>query len=99
MASIRKRGNSYQITVSNGYDITGKKILETATWTPDPGMKKRELELALNAFAVDFEREVKSGKNVKGGRMTLQEISRPYLKDMAPPNSSPNDLCRLQKTS
>ena len=62
MASIRKRGNSYQITVSNGYDITGKKILETATWTPDPGMKKRELELALNAFAVDFERDVKSGK-------------------------------------
>lgn len=85
MASIRKRGNSYQITVSNGYDITGKKILETATWTPDPGMKKRELELALNAFAVDFERDVKSGKNVKGGRMTLQEFSRPYLKDMTPP--------------
>lgn len=85
MASITKRGNGYRITVSNGYDICGKKIVETATWVPEPGMKKREMELALNAFAVDFEREVRSGKNIKGARMTLLELSRAYLKDMTPP--------------
>lgn len=85
MASITKRGNGYRITVSNGYDIYGKKIVETATWVPEPGMKKREMELALNAFAVDFEREVRSGKNIKGARMTLLELSRAYLKDMTPP--------------
>ena len=36
MASIRERNGSYQITVSCGYDINGKKILETTTFTPDP---------------------------------------------------------------
>lgn len=35
MASIRKRGNSYQITISNGRDNTGKQVLETATLKPD----------------------------------------------------------------
>ena len=33
MASIRKRGKSYQITVSNGRDIHDKQILETGKGT------------------------------------------------------------------
>ena len=33
MASIQKRGNSYQITVSKEYDIAGKKLLETTFYT------------------------------------------------------------------
>ena len=40
MASIQKRGKGYRIIVSNGYDINGVKITETATWIPEPGMKK-----------------------------------------------------------
>lgn len=85
MASIQKRGNSYRISVSNGYTSSGKKIVETATWVPEPGMKPKEIEKALNAFIVDFERDVKSGKNIKGTRMTLKELSKSYLEDMKPP--------------
>lgn len=85
MASIRKRGDSYQITVSNGRRSDGSQIIETDTYTPEPGMTKRQIEKALNEFVVDFERDVKAGKNVKGERMTLQDLSVPYLKDMAPP--------------
>lgn len=75
MASIKKRGNSYQITVSNGYDITGKKIIETATYTPEPGMTKREIEITVNGFAADFERSVKSGKSIKGQRCLLADLA------------------------
>ena len=32
MASIRKRGDSWQITVSNGYDSNGKKLLKPKLW-------------------------------------------------------------------
>lgn len=85
MASIRKRGHSYQITVSNGRRSDGTQIIETDTYTPEPGMTKRQIEKALNEFVVDFERDVKAGKNIKGERMTLQALSEPYLKDMAPP--------------
>lgn len=85
MASIKKRKNSYQITVSNGYDITGKKLIQTATYTPVPGMSKKEIEIAVNGFASDFERSVKSGKNIKGSRFSLADLAAIYIKDMQPP--------------
>lgn len=85
MASIRKRGNSYQVIVSMGYDANGTKITETDTFTPEPGMKKKELETALAGFAADFERKVKAGKNVKGERMTLAALAEMYMADMKPP--------------
>lgn len=37
MASIRKRGNSYQIRASAGYDINGKQITKTKTFRPPAG--------------------------------------------------------------
>ena len=85
MASIRKRGDSYQVTVSNGRRADGTQIIETNTYTPEPGMTKKQIEKKLNEFVVDFERDVKAGKNVKGERMTLQQLSELFLKDMAPP--------------
>ena len=75
MASIRKRGNSYQITVSVGRDIYGKKLVETATFAPDPGMGKLEEKQALNQFVAYFEKRVKSGANIKAERMTLRDLS------------------------
>lgn len=35
MASIRKRGDSYLVVVSAGYDIHGKKISYSETFVPD----------------------------------------------------------------
>ena len=47
MASIRNRKNSYQITVSNGRDASGKQIIETATFTPDPAKTEKQNQKAL----------------------------------------------------
>ena len=38
MASIERRGSSYRITVSAGYDIYGNQIRKRETWTPPAGM-------------------------------------------------------------
>lgn len=83
MASIRKRGKSYQITVSNGRDIHDKQILETATWTPDPNKTEKQNQKALERFAIDFEDKVKSGKYLKGEKMTYQEYSALWLSEYA----------------
>ena len=48
MASIRKRGDSYQVTVSNGRRADGTQIIETNTYTPEPGMTKKQIEKKLN---------------------------------------------------
>jgi len=84
MANIRKRGNSYQVTVSNGRDSSGKQIIETATFTPEPGLTERKVQTALNEFVVDFERAVRSGQNVKGERMTLKQLAERFIEDSEP---------------
>ena len=81
MASIRKRGRGYQITVSNGRDIHDKQILETTTWVPDPD--KTENQKALDAFAIDFERKVKSGMFLQGEKITFLEFSERWMHDYA----------------
>ena len=68
MASIRKRGKSYQITVSNGRDIHDKQILESTTWTPDPNKTDKQNQRALERFAMDFEDRVRNGKYLDGER-------------------------------
>ena len=62
MASIQERNGKYQIKVSNGRDLNGKQIIETATFTPDPNKTKKQNEKALQKFALDFEETVKTGE-------------------------------------
>lgn len=63
MANIRRRGNSFQITVSLGYDSEMKKISERTTFKPDlyteKGNKKSDRTLLKEAenFAREFERD------------------------------------------
>ena len=75
MASIRKRNGSYQITVSCGYDIRGKKLLETTTFTPDPCLTPKKQEKAVQDFAMEFEAKVRNGILLSGRKITLQEYA------------------------
>ena len=42
MATIRKRGNSYQIRVSCGYNTNGNQVERSMTWKPDAKMTPRQ---------------------------------------------------------
>lgn len=95
MASIRKRGASYQITVSNGRRPDGSQILETKTYTPEPGMTQRQIEKAVEECALDFERAVKAGKSIKGERLTLLQLANQFLDDMEPAGDPENDAMAL----
>ena len=83
MASIRKRGNTYQITVSNGRDSSGKQLIETATFTPDPDKTEKQNQKALERFAFRFEEKVKSGKYLDGEKMTFKAFTEIWLTDYA----------------
>ena len=61
MASIQKRGNSYRIRVSNGRDSSGKQLMETITFTPDPTKTEKQNQKALEIFVMEFEQR-KDGK-------------------------------------
>ena len=84
MASITERNGSYQITVSCGRDIFGKKIRETTTFVPDPKLTPKKREKAVQEFAADFERRVKNGQVLEGGKTTLKEFSDRWFLEYAP---------------
>ena len=83
MASIQKRGSSDRVTVSCGYDIRGKKLLQTATFTPEPNLSPKKLEKAVQAFAFAFEQRVKNGQVLAGEKTTLQEFAQRWLTEYA----------------
>ena len=62
MATITKRGDSYRIKVSCGYDVEGKQVTQSMTWRPDPGMTPNQIKKELNRQAVLFEEECSHGK-------------------------------------
>lgn len=61
MANITKRGNTYRIRVSVGYDINGKQLFKSMTWKPEPGMTNRQIEKEVKKAAAMFEEEQSSG--------------------------------------
>lgn len=81
MATIKKRGNSYLIRVSCGYDINGNHKEQSMTWKPDEGMTKKQIEKELNRQAVMFEESVNQG--FKTSAMKFQELAEEWFENYA----------------
>ena len=84
MATIRKRGDSYQIRVSTGYDTKGNHKEQAMTWKPEPGMTQRQIEKELNRQAVMFEEACMHG--YKASAVKFEEMSEEWFEDYAKPN-------------
>lgn len=82
MATIQKRKDSYKITVSCGYDLTGKQIRKTKTWTPEPGMTAKQIEKELERQKVLFEERCRSGQ-VLDGSIKFADFADKWFKDYA----------------
>lgn len=91
MSSIEKRGSTYKITVSCGYDSEGKKLRKTMTWEPPEGLTARQTDKALQAAAVAFEAKVKSG-HVLDSNMRLSDLVEHWRKEYAANNLEPTTL-------
>lgn len=79
MPSIQKRGSSYRITVSCGYDFRGKQIRKTKTYRPLPGMSPKQIEKEVLRTAMVFEASVKNGEYIDAGRIRLSDFCPQYL--------------------
>ena len=84
MASIRKRGSSYLIVVSMGYDYNGKRIRpQQKTVHPPAELTPRQVEKWLNEQAVLFERECRHTPQPVQ-QLTLAKYIDLWLTDIAP---------------
>ncbi len=80
MATIQKRGNSYRIRTSAGYDGQGKQIMKSMTWTPAPGMTEKQIAKELERQKVMFEEQVKTGQYVDS-RIKFQDFAEQWFQD------------------
>lgn len=97
MANVRKRGNSYQIRVSAGYDSEYRQVIHTKTWKPTPGMTERQIEKEAARQAIMFEEYCKKGivtVNVK-----FKEFAEKWLNDFARVNLKKTTFQRMKNTT
>ena len=80
MATIQKRSNGYFISVSCGYDNTGKQIRRTMTYRPETGMTAKQIEKEVKRQAVLFEEKCRSG-NILSGSVKFATFSEMWLDD------------------
>lgn len=86
MASIKKletkKGITYKIIVSNGYDSKGNKIVKTTTFKPDVALTPKQQEKAVEKFAMEFEDKVKNGVSFDGEKMSFEVFAEKWLEDV-----------------
>ena len=97
MASIRERKGSYQITVSCGYDVNGKKITETATYTPPSDLTPKKKEKAIQEFARQFEERIRNGFAMDGRHITLKEFTDRWLEEYASANLEQTTVAKYRE--
>ena len=81
MATIRKRGNTYQIRVSTGYDTKGNHKEQAMTWKPEPNMTERQIQKELNRQAVMFEEACNRG--FRPTAIKFQELAEEWFENYA----------------
>ena len=82
MATIQRQGRGFKITVSLGYDYTGKRIRQYMTWIPEPGMTERQIKKELERQAVLFEDRVKNG-DVADATIRFADFADKYMAEYA----------------
>ena len=92
MPTIRERNGSYHIEVFLGRDIYGKKIRESITYTPDPGLTPKKRQKAVEDFARDFEAKLKNGIAMDGRKITLKEFTDRWLEEYAAQKLEPGTV-------
>lgn len=80
MATIQKRKNSYLISVSCGYDMNGKQIRKTMTYTPDKGLTEKQIDKEVQRQAVLFEERCRTGTVTMDDNMRFADFAAEWMK-------------------
>lgn len=95
MATIRKRGNNYQIRVSCGYKVTGEQIIKTTTYKPHPGMTPKQIKKEVERQAVLFEEKCLNGTYLDGN-IKLSDFAEKWFADYAEKQLKAKTLARYK---
>lgn len=80
MASIKKRGDSYLVTVSMGYNHKGKKITKSKTFNKPSKMTHKKWEKEIQKLSIQYELEVQKGLHLSSN-VTLEEFTERWFEN------------------
>lgn len=72
--NIEKRGDSYRIVVSLGYDESGKKIRKSMTFKPLPNLTPMQEKKAVLDAAAEFEQRCQGGAPVQFDKLKFKDF-------------------------
>lgn len=100
MATITKRegktGVSYLIRSSVGYDSSGKQVMRSKTWKPDPKWSQARIKKELEKAAVLFDEEC-AAQGVGSGNVKFETFARQWIKEYAEVTLRPRTVYRLHQ--
>ena len=91
MATVKKQGAGYKITVSMGYDRYGKQIRRHKTWVPPQGMTPRQTAKELRRQEILFEEQCKT-QQVQGGNIKLVDFAQLWFQHYAEKQLKPHTV-------
>ena len=91
MATVTRRGKSYSIRVSCGYDMTGRQIIRK----PQPDMTDAQAEKEAQRQAVLFEEKCRTGQ-VLQGNVRFADFAEIWLRDYAAKQVRPTTFDRYK---
>lgn len=95
MATARKKGRGYEIRVSCGIDINGKKLGRSKTWIPDESMTPRQIEKELERQKILFEEEVRNGV-CPDNKIRFADFSKRWMEEYAKVNLTIKTYARYE---
>ncbi len=96
MATARKKGRGYEIRVSCGIDINGKKLGKSKTWIPESTMTPRQLEKELERQKILFEEEVRNGV-CPDNKIRFADFSKRWMNEYAKVNLAIKTYSRYEE--
>ena len=97
MANIRKRGNTYQIRVSCGYDTKGEQVVQTMSWKPPEGMTPKQAEKEVQKQAILFEEKCLKGQVVS--TVKFQDFAEQWFEEYARLNLRASSFERMRQVT
>ena len=84
MGTVTKRGKSYRIRIYDGYDINGKQIERTLTYTPPPELSAKAAEKEAYRQMYQMEDRIRYGYSCNG-RIRFCEFADLWFRNYAEP--------------
>lgn len=88
MATITKRGSTYRIVASLGYDVEGKQIRKSTTYIPPEGVTPKKAEKLAKEFAYEFEKRCRGMVELREN-MRFSDLCEWYFENYAPNQLKP----------